>query len=50
MKANVIEGPRRQGEPAILLADTHKTQRELGWFPRYASLDEIIEHAWLALH
>lgn len=36
----------RPGDPAILVADSQKAQRELGWEPRFAALDQLIAHAW----
>ena len=39
--------PRRPGDPAILVASSEKAMRELGWKPRYTSLDEIIRTAWI---
>jgi UDP-glucose 4-epimerase len=42
----VIEAPRREGDPARLVADAARAQRELGWRPQYAALDTIIAHAW----
>lgn len=44
----VVEGPRREGDPPILIANAEKAKRELGWQPRY-SLEEMIEHAWRAM-
>ncbi|MDR3438259.1 UDP-glucose 4-epimerase GalE [Telmatospirillum sp.] len=41
-----IEGPRRPGDPAILVAASQKIRNELGWQPRYTSLEEIIRSAW----
>jgi UDP-glucose 4-epimerase len=41
---NVI-GPRRQGDPAVLIADNKKAKEILGWFPKYG-LKEIISSAW----
>jgi UDP-glucose 4-epimerase len=38
--------PRRAGDPAVLIASSEKAQRELGWVPKYPSLEEIITHAW----
>ena len=46
-RVHVIEGPRRPGDPPILLADPRKAMTHLKWKPRYA-LDEMIEHAWHA--
>lgn len=38
--------PRRQGDPAVLIASSDKIKRELGWKPRYTSLESTIETAW----
>ncbi len=37
---------RRAGDPAMLIADSSRIRRELGWRPRYESLDAIVETAW----
>jgi UDP-glucose-4-epimerase GalE len=42
----VKEGPRRPGDPPVLVAASDKVQRELGWRPRYAELRPIVETAW----
>jgi UDP-glucose 4-epimerase len=39
--------PRRDGDPAILVASSEKATRELGWKPRYTGLDDIIRTAWI---
>jgi UDP-arabinose 4-epimerase len=39
-------GPRRDGDPPILLANPSKARRELGWTPRVSALEDIIETAW----
>jgi UDP-glucose 4-epimerase len=39
-------GPRRPGDPAILVASSEKIRRELGWEPRLSSLSEIIHTSW----
>ena len=39
--------PRRPGDPAVLVASSEKAMRELGWKPRYTSLDDIIRTAWI---
>jgi len=39
-------GPRRDGDPPELVADSGKLQRVLGWKPRFAQLDEIVRTAW----
>jgi len=38
--------PRRPGDPALLFASTARIQSELGWRPRYADLDTVVETAW----
>lgn len=39
-------GPRRQGDPAILIASSESLRRELGWQPRFGELETIISSAW----
>jgi UDP-glucose 4-epimerase len=39
--------PRRPGDPAALVASSERAQRELGWRPRFADLDEIVRTALL---
>jgi UDP-glucose 4-epimerase len=41
-----VETDRRAGDPAVLVADSEKIRRELGWNPRYENLDAIIKTAW----
>lgn len=41
-----VVGPRRPGDPAVLVAGSEKIRRELGWRPRYPELRTIIAHAW----
>ncbi|MFL5328987.1 MAG: UDP-glucose 4-epimerase GalE [Gemmataceae bacterium] len=45
-KIAVIEGPRRPGDPAELVASSAKIRQELGWKPRYPELGGILETAW----
>jgi UDP-glucose 4-epimerase len=40
-----IQG-RRAGDPAKLVASSKKAMKELGWAPKYNSLEQIIESAW----
>ena len=39
-------GPRRSGDPSILVASTEKAMRILGWNPVNTSITKIIEDAW----
>lgn len=38
-------GPRREGDPAILVANISKAKKLLGWEPKY-DIKETIKHAW----
>ena len=42
----VEERPRREGDPACLVADVRLAYEELGWKPCLSELDTIIAHAW----
>ncbi|HEX8671028.1 MAG TPA: UDP-glucose 4-epimerase GalE [Longimicrobium sp.] len=39
-------GPRRPGDPAVLVAASDRIRAELGWAPRHPELRDIIESAW----
>ena len=39
-------GPRRAGDPAVLIAASDKIKKELGWKPEFQDLRLIIESAW----
>jgi UDP-glucose-4-epimerase GalE len=39
-------GPRRAGDPPVLVASAEKIARELGWKPQFPKLSGIIETAW----
>jgi len=43
----VEETGRREGDPAILIADSAKIKRELNWQPQYDDLEYIIKTAWI---
>ena len=42
-----IEDSRRSGDPAVLIANSDKIRKELGWQPRFEKLETILETAWL---
>lgn len=46
----IIEGPRRAGDPPFLLANSQKAKQLLNWHPKYPNLDLIIQHAFRATH
>jgi UDP-glucose 4-epimerase len=39
-------GPRRAGDPAVLVAEIERAGAVLGWKPQRSSLDEMIGSAW----
>ena len=39
-------GPRREGDPPRLVADSRKLQSALGWRPQRADLERIVADAW----
>jgi len=41
-----IESPRREGDPAVLIASSERIRRELGWRPQFPDLKTIIDSAW----
>jgi len=41
-----VVGPRRPGDPAVLVASSDRIRAELGWEPRYADLRAIVQSAW----
>jgi UDP-glucose 4-epimerase len=40
------ECARRPGDPPVLVASSEKIRRELGWTPKFASLEEVLRTAW----
>jgi len=38
--------PRREGDPAKLIAKVEKVKKELSWQPKYSDLETIIRSAW----
>ncbi len=45
-KIAVVNGPRRAGDPARLVADATQARQKLGWQPQFADLATIVQHAW----
>jgi UDP-glucose 4-epimerase len=39
-------GPRRPGDPAVLVASSARLREETGWSPRFGALDDIVRSAW----
>ena len=42
----VVESPRRPGDPPLLVAGSQKIRSDLGWEPRFPTLEEIVTSAW----
>jgi UDP-glucose 4-epimerase len=42
-------GPKRAGDPPLLVADSQKARKLLSWNPRYPEIEKIILDAWNAL-
>ena len=42
----VEETGRREGDPAVLVADSSKIKQKLGWKPKFDDLEYIIKTAW----
>ena len=40
------DGPRRAGDPAVLVASSSRITKALGWRPQHSSLEQIIASAW----
>jgi UDP-glucose 4-epimerase len=38
--------PRRSGDPPVLIRDSSKAQKLLGWQPKFPELSHQIDHAW----
>ena len=41
-----LEGDKRPGDPAVLVASSDKARKELGWRPQFETLEAIVESAW----
>jgi UDP-glucose 4-epimerase len=42
----IQNAPRREGDPARLVADASLAHKKLGWKPIYTDIENIIKHAW----
>ena len=45
-KCPIEYAPRRQGDPAQLVADARNAKKILGWYPQYTNIIDIIQTAW----
>ncbi len=46
LKVPVKYSPRREGDPPALFANSMKAQSELGWTPKFKTIESIVETAW----
>jgi UDP-glucose 4-epimerase len=42
----VRDAPRREGDPARLVADATLARQQLAWAPQFSDLETIVAHAW----
>lgn len=42
----IVEEPRREGDPVVLVADSSKAREVLKWSPKRTNLSEIVDSAW----
>jgi UDP-glucose 4-epimerase len=45
-EVDIVIGPRRAGDPAVLVASNARARSELGWSPERGDLRVMIEDAW----
>lgn len=45
-KIPAIMGARRAGDPSILVAQSEKARKVLGWQPKYTNIEMILQTAW----
>jgi UDP-glucose 4-epimerase len=45
-KAPYVMGPRREGDPPVLVANADRLMGTFGWKPRFTDLREIVATAW----
>lgn len=43
---NYVKAPRREGDPAELVAEVSKIYKELSWKAKYSDLETIVKTAW----
>lgn len=42
----IAVGPRRPGDPAVLVASAERAREVLGWSPQHTTLETMVGHAW----
>lgn len=42
----VVEAPKRAGDPAVLVGSAEKARNILGWRPHYTDIEDIVKTAW----
>lgn len=45
-RVEVTVGPRRPGDPAVLIAGSERARAELGWEPARPGLEQMVSDAW----
>ncbi|QDC41244.1 UDP-glucose 4-epimerase GalE [Candidatus Methylopumilus universalis] len=45
-KIKINIGPRRHGDPPVLISNSNKIKNDLAWVPKFFNIEDIINHAW----
>ncbi|MFC1810200.1 UDP-glucose 4-epimerase GalE [Patescibacteria group bacterium] len=45
-KINAVDDERREGDPAVLVANSEKIKSKLGWNPKHTKIEDILNSAW----
>ncbi|TAK28393.1 MAG: UDP-glucose 4-epimerase GalE [Chloroflexota bacterium] len=43
---NIVQSPRREGDPACVYADSTRVRRVLGWEPRHSDIETMVSSNW----
>lgn len=46
MPITIEQALRRTGDPPVLIGDSGRARKLLGWQPQYPDIETIVEHAW----
>lgn len=46
---SLVYGPRREGDPPLLLANANKARKKLNWHSEYPEVETMIGHLWTSL-
>jgi UDP-glucose 4-epimerase len=49
LNVNVVNSAKREGDPAFLVANSEKAQKELKWKTNFPEIEQIVRDAWKAI-